>query len=253
MIVILYGRKNKDMKIRLGQLRQIISEELNFGKYAFAPARSKEGNPKRVPPEENTPIEDAAWNALEDHVTNNVPMKKQAAAIFQKILKAGVYSDVIKGPTSNYLYRGIRVDEDWLAKVGIDTKGESSGSQFVDYIDFPREEGASVSWTESKELAAIFSSVGYGYAPGKNCAVVLVAKSSDNPNIFLKGADGYYDLNPLGLYKVENEATSLGPVKVYKIYWKIRKTDAGERVEPDSVQESRKTSGTTGFRSHRPA
>lgn len=183
-----------------------------FGKYAFAPQRKD-----NVPPEENTSRESAALAGLRAHVRQNDPLPQDVALDLMKALEAGSYSKVIHEPQKGTIYRGIAVDMKGLSELTGERGLEDSGSKVIKRKIRPNPRGEwSSSWTTDIKVAYDFAE----HSPESPFSVILIAKLDDNPNVFMEGPDGFYNVKELDYHSREKEAIALGQVRLHKLYWR---------------------------------
>lgn len=220
-------------KNKINQLKSLINKWLSgkggveggkiFGDIAFADQR------KNVAPESNTEIEQEVWEDMKLHTGKNIPIKTRTSRALRGVLQRDLYSDVLREPEVEYVYRGLRLNletlENMLGRALADEEIRS-GSSRTNFVMSPRatvysddtEEG-STSWTVDLNVARKFSEV---FSDSYPYATILVAKVSQNPDQFIIGPDGYYKIKGWDPYTYEKEATALGPVRVYKIYWQYK-------------------------------
>lgn len=189
-----------------------------LGRIAFAPVR------KTKPYEKNTDIEEQLFNALKNHYDSNWKLSSEQCQLLQKILANGWYSDIIKEPKDDIVYRGMNVDEKWLRTVldlndAEETPGEGIEEIFFTFVPDTRRRQAASSWTQDKNTAEYFSTYQSAMQPDTHYKIVLYAKVVDNPNMFVVGENGLYDVEYLGDNSDEHEVIGLGSIKVFKIEW----------------------------------
>lgn len=221
------------MKIRLGQLRQIIREELDFGKVIFAPERGDISTPvsEREP---NTRQEQELYNSLKGWVREKIPFGHLESTILDA-MNDPRYSDFFHPPPLDTpVYRGLH-DVDWGIITdkfltgnhnaeALEKADDAAGSGLGGYVscDFMTENRGMTSWTRDLEVAKRFA----------------VQKSSIPINIVLEAlprlsADAMFDLNavqkevPDLMFHPqidEGEIIAFGPVRVTGIYFLPRET-----------------------------
>ena len=202
-----------------------------YGRFIFAPARYG-----KVPPEENTKREDDAYKALDLHFNANRPVSQDVALELMRSIEAGAYSDILKEPNTEYVYRGMRMIQSELEEFfGLtdDDFLERRGSKVLNrMMKVSREEGSSA-WTVSLDEARRFSRA----IPGRY-SVVLVARVADNPLTFLSGPNGLYNIQAFTTFQDEKEAVALGSVKVFKAYWSRAKNTGDMMMSPVEEENS---------------
>jgi hypothetical protein len=177
-------------------------------KYAFADQRPD------VPDEPNTSDEEQLFADLKRHFNDNVPVDKKSSQEIKGFLNNDMYGTVFHAPDVKMVYRGMAVDEKWLKSALNVDQIEDKGERQATFTFTPREHEGASSWTLSKDVADDFaqdSSMPY--------SVILAANISDNPDKFVTGPDGLYDVNGLNNFTTEQEVISLGDVKVAGIKW----------------------------------
>lgn len=206
-----------------------------FGKWAWPSARFDDEKDK-VLEEPDTPEEADALKGLRGHVINNRPMPDEAAASLEDALASGEYTDVIKEPSYDELYRGMSVPLSWLrtalkiegdASVKLPRRGEEEGS-----FTFSPRTGASSSWTDNIYVAKNFANWSLVREEDPDtqelsdededdyyASVIMVAPKSKNPDAFMAGPGGFYKLATVNRFADEDETIGLGEIKVSKIMW----------------------------------
>ena len=213
------------MKIRLGQLRRIIREELDLGKVVFAPERGDIKTPvsEREP---NTPQEQELYDAFDDWVHNTVPFGHMEQMILDAMTDPR-YSNFFRPPAPNRpVFRGLH-NVDWEVITNKFLVGPQNAAAlekadtnidpgFVS-CDFTTEDKGMTSWTRSLSVAKRFA----------------VQKSASQMNIVLMAfprlsEDAMFDLSAVQR-KVpdlmfhpqidEGEVIAFGPVRVTGIYF----------------------------------
>lgn len=201
-----------------------------LGQYAFANDRID----KKVPKEKDTAAEYQLYNQLDGHFNTNTPLNAKASSTIKGILDKDVYKNVFNEPdASAVLYRGFSVDEAWIRKHAgfedweeVPHEGTNIGHTM---IKSHKDEHGSSSWSTDMELARTFSTP----TTGKAFAVLVYAKASDNPHGFLMGDGGLYNVKTFTVFKHEEEAVALGPVKAYKFEWTSNYTGPQQEIPID--------------------
>jgi hypothetical protein len=176
---------------------KLNSDKSVFGKIAFAPGR--EDIPDEMY-EDNTAVESDVFDALYNHVGNNIKLSKSASGIIKNILLKGKYSDMFVKPKTEYVYRGMRLKYELSDKI-------KQSSNFV----FLPKDGTSSSWTSSISVAENFADFKYNKS-----SIVLIASVLDNSNSFLDLIN-LYDIRLFNAYAHEKEVIGLGPITVKEL------------------------------------
>lgn len=176
---------------------ELNSDKSVFGKIAFAPSR--EDIPDEMY-EHNTTIESKVFDALHNHIHNNIKLSKSISSVIKNILRKGKYSDMFVKPKTEYVYRGMRLKEDSSNKI----------KQSSNFLFLPKK-GESSSWTSSISVAENFADFKYNKS-----SIVLIASVLDNSNSFLD-LRNLYDIKLFNSYAHEKEIIGLGPIKVKEL------------------------------------
>lgn len=182
-----------------------------LGRIAFAPRRSKK------PYEPNTPEEETLFRQIKRQFEDNKPFDAEVCGQVRRYLAKGWYSDVFKEPGAAVVYRGMGITRAslnrWLLRVlKMKELPKNNGSAEVNYRYTPKSQGAS-SWTTSKTVANDFSMGKSDYA------VIFHARVEDNPNMFVTGPGGLYNIDGFETYETEKEAIGLGTIRIFKVEW----------------------------------
>lgn len=215
-----------------------------YGKFLFAKKRHDD-----VPPEEDTHKESGAYLALKGHIQNNEVLPQHVALDLMGQLEDGSYGAVLKEPTVEYVYRGMKLPADRLAKMlGVDVSSlQDNGSMVLDRMMKTRRGGeGSTSWSIDFNSGRSFSWSGNGDEWG----VLFVAKVSENPQSFLQGPNGFYKVMGLDSFTSEKEAIALGPIRVYKAYWEHKTDSSGVGSNVDVKEQNAVSEGVSLLRSY---
>lgn len=182
-----------------------------FGEYAWPNHR------KGLPKEEDTKLEKQVYQDIRSHfASKHIGLPKFTVRLLMKILSKGWYSEVLHPPKHETLYRGLKLSRKDLARLINKEDFEDNGSlQWDDSVKVPN--GHSTSWTYRKIISKDFSG-NYGKAK-QGFAVTLIAKVKDNPDRFLAGPGGLYDVDGLSRWHLEKETVGLEPIQIDKIEW----------------------------------
>jgi hypothetical protein len=91
---------------------------------------------------------------------------------------------------------------------------DNGSKDFEEGISIPPTNGYSTSWSFKKHVSKEFSNKGK-----RGFAVTLIAEVSENPNKFLAGPGGLYDVEGISKYHLEKETVGLEPIRIKKIEW----------------------------------
>lgn len=194
------------------------AKERPFGDYVFAPERKRQ-----VPNEKNTPAEQETYDQLYGHIERNSPMSQRTSLQLMQILDDDTYPSILHEPRSEFVYRGVKMNQEALeALLGTEVEDEQGETRARGMVSTRTGEEGSTSWTTVVKSACEFAAP----MPRKDFAVIMVARRSENPSTFLEGPDGFYKVKSLASFEeAEKETIALGPVRLYKIYWKHRSID----------------------------
>lgn len=187
-----------------------------LGKLAFPGVRLN----KKLPIEPNTTAENELYIDLIRHFEGEKVLSKEKSDLIRKFLQKEYYHDVFKEPSSKTLYRGMGVTAAWLVKLlKLKNTNElgTSGSLEKSFTFTPNSGGSS--WTSDKRTARSF---GFDNVIGNTAdkyIVVMYATVDKNPNRFIVGPDGLYNIDRFNSHVNEKESIGLGPIKVSKITW----------------------------------
>ena len=181
-----------------------------LGQIAFSPNRID-----RVPKtEKNTTVEEDLYDAIADHVQDNIPLTEDDVAVIKALMKKGYYPEVFKAPDVEEVYRGMTIGGKWLRKIlklGPKAPLPTKGSADVSFYYRPRG-GAAMSWTRSKRKARGFTGQAGSYD------IIFTALVEENANNLLD-MSGLYKVKPMDEFKKEQEVLGLARVKVCRIEW----------------------------------
>lgn len=197
-------------------------ETAPFGRWAWASHRS--GLPNE--PEESEPdteLERTVFLQIRKHfASDREGLPKDTAELLASCVEQGWYQPVLHPPPYATLYRGLRITQaDVLAKLvgdGAPPEGaldfEEPKPLFMVDKDGNPDNGYSSSWTAQKKITRDFSGDGK-----RGWAVTLFADTAANPNRFLAGPGGLYNVNGLSRWHLEKETVGLEPILVRRIEW----------------------------------
>lgn len=187
-----------------------------FGRYAWS--KYREG----IPEEEETDVEKFIYKELQNHFGDYNNKRKGISAatayLLQLILAKGWYKKIIHEPPAKTLYRGLTLNRKQLAKY-LDI--EPDQLDIINKLDFenrtsiPVIKGYSTSWTFKKQITKDFSNK----KDSNSYAVTLIAETKDNPNKFIAGPGGLYDVEGISSFHLEKETVGLEPIKIKKVEW----------------------------------
>lgn len=237
------------MRLTESQLRRIVRKEVQrqqvirevmedmegaasprsaLGRWAFADQRDS------VPPEPNNAKEQALYDALINHFTDNPLLPRAECNLIQSFMKKGIYSDVFMEPQVPSVYRGINITlEDlkalgyssWYKSAPVDQIAASTKPRVVN----PTAGGWASSWS-TIELGTRddSQSIVWNYAAGTTTygrkgpvGVIYCADIAANPLKFFDCAP-LYEMDGVPTVEDEMEAIGMGPITVRKMYlWKL--------------------------------
>lgn len=175
-----------------------------------------------IPDEKDTSIERRIYQEIKKHFSSNrVGLSKFVVRSLKKILEKGWYKEILHPPPYKTLYRGMKInnikDLSKLIKVKEEEIKDKGSVDFQDKINIKLTNGHSTSWTFQKKITKDFAT-DYGKAK-QGFAVILLADVDDNPNSFLAGPNGLYDVEGLSRWHLEKETIGLEPIFIKRIEW----------------------------------
>lgn len=176
-----------------------------LGRIAFA--NDRPGMPREL----DTKIEEKLKKALMDHFVGLSILSKENTQLIHDLMAKGLYPSMFSEPTNPVLVRGMSVSSKWLTKA-IGRKPGPRGSAEVKFKFVPKR--GATSWTTSKSVAEGF------HIMGSEVDIIMYASVADNPGKFLSSR-GFYSTSIARRFSNEKESLGLGPIKVFKIEWKI--------------------------------
>ncbi len=185
-----------------------------FGEYAWS------SNREAMPEEDDTEIEKEIYKQLHKHfLTHNREGLPEMTALFLSMLmELGWYKNILHKPVHKVLYRGVKINsKKELADIlNLDEKeiDDNGGKNFKEGVSIPVFNGFSTSWSFRKGVSKDFSNKGK-----RGFAVTLVAEVSENPNKFIAGPGGLYDVDGISKHHLEKETVGLEPIKIKRIEW----------------------------------
>lgn len=215
------------LKAHMASLRRAKGGEdpdAPLGRFAFANNRMASA---AVPKEPDELLERGLFAAIAAHFDENQPLGPEIAKQLRAFLADGMYSDVIKEPDAEEVFRGVNSGPNWIRKIlrvppGTPIEAEGEADVSFTYSN-PKDRSAVMSWA-TKEAAAMrfFKSSGSDVEDrdAELYTLLLTARVGDNPATFISGPDGLYKLKGPNDYKNEAEALALGPVKVTHVKWR---------------------------------
>ena len=192
-----------------------------LGRVAFAKARSN------TPPEPDTPLEANLLRRIQSHFVGVQLLQPKEMELIRGLMRDGIYTSIFREPKDEVLVRGVSISEKYLRELtGLEGEIPLKGSTETSYTYTPK---AASSWTNDRSMAKTFAKRGTSPDPkwamwsseNRPYAVVLHARVSDNPNMFVTGPDGLYKLKKIeALFGKEHESIALGPIQIFKVEWK---------------------------------
>lgn len=192
-----------------------------LGRFAWPGARVRGAS---VPWEPDTKEESALLDRIDAYFSLNHNIPPEDAEKLLSMYQQGLYSDVLKGPDAEFVYRGMGVGSNWLRKLlrlGPEDPIPPNGTAEVD-ASYRASRGAAISWSMDKEVALDFARGSFKNRrdTGAEYTLLVTAKVSDNPKVFLTGPGGLYKLKVPSGYKKESEVLALDSVKLHSIEWR---------------------------------
>ena len=227
---------NKCMQDYIKNNLKTITSDANkddvLNKYAFADQR-----PEMVPEEPNNEIEEKLYKELKSFFAFNRAVSTDSVNILQNILQKNIYKDVIKMPQQSQVYRGMYVDENYIKKMLGTNNAITNNGVSVSSMLFEHEPNKLVSsWSLDLKTANDFSKVP-PYEKIRIYSVVLTANVSDNPNKFITGPDGLYQVSGLRVFSHEKESIGLGNIEICKMVWKTKENSEISHTDMQSIIE----------------
>lgn len=188
-----------------------------FGEYAWAPHRE---DVKGKEPDNE--LEKTIYKQLQKHFgdynNKRTGLPKITTEFLYLLMEKGWYKEILHSPPYKTLYRGLhfKTEEELAEFLGkpFDDVKDSGSINLKPPQSFPVQNGWTTSWSFKKKITKDFSE-----AKKKGFAVTLIADAKDNPNRFIAGPGGLYDVYGLSMYHLEKETVGLEPILVRKIEW----------------------------------
>ena len=184
-----------------------------LGEWAWA--KYREG----VPEEADTELEKKLYQDLKKHfASKRIGLPKLTVKILISLMKKGWYRSVLHPPPHKTLYRGLKLNKKELSKLLDISENElkDEGSLVFNNSIKPSN-GFSTSWTFKKKITEDFSK-NYGKAK-QGFSVILIADVKENPDHFIAGPGGLYDVKGLSRWHLEKETVGLEPIVIKRIEW----------------------------------
>jgi hypothetical protein len=172
----------------LKQNLNILQEEEELGKYAFADQRIIPHQPE----ERDNELEIKLFSILKNHFKDNIKLPKDIAELISNFIKNNQYQDIFSYPKDKkYVYRGLALSQQDLKKISdkispdfitnLQNTDDYVSETFQQPFKFEKidltlkniENNFVSSWTDELESAIIFSSA---YPESLNYSVIFVAE-----------------------------------------------------------------------------
>lgn len=215
-----------------------------LGRFAFPDARTPGA---KVPWEPDTPEETELLDRIDSYFALNRNIPTEDAVKLLDMYQQGLYSDVLRPPTVEFVYRGMGAGPTWLRKLLKLRAGDPippNGTADVS-ASYRASRGAATSWTEDRQMAVEFARNAFAdrYDTGAEYTLVLTARVADNPKVFLSGPGGLYKLKVPSGYKKEREALALDAVKIHSIEWRSVAAAEAEYAAKKAAEKAAKKKG----------
>lgn len=185
-------------------------ESAPFGSFLFPSARAE-----KLPREPNTGAEDKVYAALEQHIMMNGEVSADSAAIIEDALRAKQYPGILKQPKAGrQLYRGIRVNREWLENNLHKYDGGNYG-RIEGVFKYQPAYKYSSSWTYDERIATRY---GGSLEQSKFC-VVLELDPSENKGKLLDIEPLYAKIPLFRRYSYEHEIIGFGELVCNAVRW----------------------------------
>jgi len=219
-----YEKRQEKMKMELGSEVPEGIKNKPLDDYAFAEER--EG---KVPREYDNEHEKRLLKKLSDHFELNKSIDEKFATEIKSYLKKGMYKKIFHEPTTEIVYRGMQVKEEYI-RVALKLKNEqqlnSTGSKNATFTFTPYENRNVTSWSSDFSIATNFAE---GEIENKYM-LVLEASVRANPNCFVDCVNGLYDIKGLNKNANEAEVLGIGKIKAFKMLW-IKQSTSSDTVD----------------------
>lgn len=182
-----------------------------FGEYAWA------GRRESMPEEGDNELEVEVFEHLRKHfASNRTGLPASTSAILSLCLALGWYTPVLHPPPHETLYRGLKFTnrQKLLNFLGVESVEDEGAIIYAEGRPIASDNGHSSSWSFRKQITYDFSEDGK-----RGFSVTLLADVEQNPNRFLAGPGGLYDVDGMSRWHLEKETVGLDPIRVRKIEW----------------------------------
>jgi hypothetical protein len=197
------------------QLRYLIREELEaqapadapFGKFLWPKERKLDVD------EPNTGLENDLLDLLSKHFDDDGAHATQRDVdLIKDVLESGFYSNIIKAPMQDHVYRGMTVSTEWMQMMGLTNTPPVKGVETSKRFLFQPTKGEFSSWSLSIDATRYFAKSYKGWA------VIMRASVSANPKCFLN-CSKLYELERFAELSNEKEVIGLGNIRVNGVAW----------------------------------
>lgn len=200
-------------KVEVNSQPEATGDYKPLDNYAFGQRRSD------VPYEKDNAQEVNLFQALRSHFNGSGMIDDKNAKLIKDILASDQYGKIFRKPKDKILYRGMRVTQKYLTRV-IGDNVSPAGSKKAKFIFDPYNGKFASSWTDKIQVAEDFSFSTEGVSTDeKSYAIIMSARSDDNPNCFAAGPEGLYNIDEFNYHRIESEYVGLGQIQVYEINW----------------------------------
>ena len=221
------------------------SPDAPLGRFAWPDDRVSSA---KVPWEPDTKEESALLNSINGYFAYNDNIPPEAAEKLLSMYQQGLYSDVLKAPTAEFVYRGMGVGSKWLKKLlhlGPDDAIPPDGTSEVE-ASYKASRGSAISWSIDRKVALDFARGSFKNRrdTGAEYTLLVTARVSDNPKVFLTCPGGLYNLKVPNGYRKESEVLALDSVKLHSIEWRsVAAAEADYNAKKAAAAAAKKKKG----------
>jgi hypothetical protein len=181
--------------------------------------------------EPSTKIEDELFKRIRDHLIDNVSLDSKSAAFLKDLLKSGYYTNIIKAPKSDAIFRGMGVAESFMKAAMPQEKTIKPYGISKKQLKFkPILASKATSWSSEIESAKNFAQT------KENMPYAILLKASvDRNHGSLLDMSGFYDVESFENFSNENEVLAIGDVIVDSVAWASQEALENGQVDFDEL------------------